>query len=930
MNRESPWGTDFAHNGGLALAIASRSWRPRPGATAPNELPSGSRRVDSAGLSGSWTDSRRSAILPVIDMFTQAWERGDAPAAEDYLSHLDPSDSDGAVELIYREFCLAEADGQGPDPSHYLARFPGQREALERLLHLHGECPTSMLGRWFQPTDGEAALPEAGDSIGPYVLRRELGRGSFARVFLAEEADLENRLVVVKVSTRVTREPWLLARAQHAHIVKILQQYLVNDGAFQLICMPFFGGATLGAVLDVGRRRPRAARTGRELLEDLDRASAPEYPGEHDRQPAREILARLSYDRAIAWVVARLAEALDHAFAREIAHGDVKPSNILLSADGNPMLLDFNLARDGALAVDDPGRGVDPGGTLAYMAPERLRALASADRPLDVNIAGPDRTPSPTDGAPHLADLYSLGMVLLEAMTGRPPVAIKVPDGQGPGSRGMLKRSAARAYASSRERSARSIVRDSEVAGSRAIAPGLKAILERCLDPDPSRRYGRSLELAEDLDRWRTDRTLAYTDEPFWGLTVPRWLRRQRPALIVAAASLLAVTLVATAIFLRESNLIRYQNAVDKVSQFWDDIEALGFQRPQNVRFLKPDDRQAIELARRVLKHYEILNPSGVPGTGDWRRRDDVRRLPAADREDLEVWIMERAYRYCLSLDHRPNSPGDWGRALKILDSVSGAGPTTIRAFEPLRNRLLAKLGAGLAKAPARPSPESAPAWLDEHLLGFVIECEPQGGDTPPAQRREAERALLHYVQLAITAPRFLLGTLSRGGHLLRPGSGRRSRRLPPDMPGATARERRAPRSARRLPDPTQSLSRGPRALRRRAGEGARPGGILSDPRLRPREVGADRRPPRRDPRLRDAERSPAPLSPARHGRRKLAGPPGPQRAGRAGRRATVGAARYPGQGRWRARSGGDHIPRVVGPGDPARRGYRTRPGRDG
>ena len=230
-----------------------------------------------------------------------------------------------------------------------------------------------MLGRWFAPEPAGAGLPEAGDSIGPYLLCRELGRGSFARVFLAEQADLENRLVVVKVSTQVTREPWLLARARHAHIVEIMWHTQVDDGAFQLICMPFFGGATLAAVLAARRGQARRAASGRDLLADLDGVAAPEYPGGHPARPAREVLARLSYDRAMAWIVARLAEALDHAFNRDVVHGDVKPSNILLSADGNPMLLDFNLARDGAPAREGASPDVDPGGTLAYMAPERLR-----------------------------------------------------------------------------------------------------------------------------------------------------------------------------------------------------------------------------------------------------------------------------------------------------------------------------------------------------------------------------------------------------------------------------------------------------------------------------------------------------------------------------------------------------------------------------
>ena len=307
-----------------------------------------------------------------------------------------------------------------------------------------------MLGRWLEPALAGPGLPEAGDAIGPYLLRRELGRGSFARVFLAEQTDLENRLVVVKVSTKVTREPWLLARARHPHIVEIVSHTLVDDGEFQLICMPFFGGATLSSVLSARRKQTGPAAFGRDLLTDLDGVAAPEYPGATPARPARELLARLSYDRAIAWIVARLAEALDHAFRCNVAHGDVKPSNILLSADGNPMLLDFNLARDGAPVPDGSGHTADPGGTLAYMAPERLRALADEPQPLDpiTDLDSARTAPS----VPHLADLYSLGMVLLEALAGRPPLTVKIPQVQDQATRRLRLRSAAGIYASTRVR----------------------------------------------------------------------------------------------------------------------------------------------------------------------------------------------------------------------------------------------------------------------------------------------------------------------------------------------------------------------------------------------------------------------------------------------------------------------------------------------
>src|SRR5262249_15516899 len=160
-----------------------------------------------------------------------------------------------------------------------------------------------------------------------------------------------------------------------------------------------------------------------------------------------------------------------------------------------------------------------------------------------------------------------------------------------------------RALAAARDRGARAIIRDSQLAGRRAIAPGLRAILESCLDPQAAGRYRRGLELAEDLDRWRTHRPLAFAAEPFWSQTVPRWLRRQRRMLTVAALALLTIGLVTTAIVLRGSNQALHHNlqriASDKLARHWDDPEAGAFlrsQRPQAPRFLEPDDRQAIEI----------------------------------------------------------------------------------------------------------------------------------------------------------------------------------------------------------------------------------------------------------------------------------------------------------------------------------------------
>ncbi len=719
--------------------------------------------------SASGDDAYSSSILPVVHEFTAAWERCEAPAVEDYLTRLAPDDEQGAVDLIYRAYCLAESDGESPVAEEYVARFSRYAEPLRSLFRFHGACTPSLLGRLLGPLpslEGEELRAssgirlKAGDRVGPYRLRRELGSGSFARVFLAEQADLSDRLVVVKIAERSTREPWLMARARHAHIVEILSHAEVDDGELQLIAMPFWGGATLAAVLaEVSRRwapgRGVPAR-GVDLLAALDAVAAPEYPSAPPVRPARELMAALSYDRAIAWVVARLSEALDHAEVRGVAHGDVKPSNVLLSADGNPMLLDFNLARDAAPAVGLSGHAIDPGGTLAYMAPERLRALASAcTRPKgleedasSLDFPDPEAEEASIDRSAHMADLYSMGMVLLEALTGRAPSAA-VP--AVPGARRLT--SQATAYAEARERPASAIVADTETASGRRIAPALRAILARCLDPDPSRRYRRALELAEDLDRWRTDRPLAYTDEPFWGHSVPRWLRVRRRRLAIAAAWLLVAGLSAVAVEQVASKrmLVGEQkaSAIGMLALRWDTPDStafLGNQRLSSPHYWNPDDPEAFDAARRALMDYGVIARVVGEEPGDWRLRDDLRNLPPTDREDLEVWLLERAYRYARALAAQAGAVADWRQAAEALDRA--AGSQSITAFASLRRELASRPGVVVppvaVSGPIRPSP----GWLDEHLLGFAAECQPSQpitGDPDAAGRTAVERALEHY-----------------------------------------------------------------------------------------------------------------------------------------------------------------------------------------
>jgi serine/threonine protein kinase/tetratricopeptide (TPR) repeat protein len=614
-------------------------------------------------------DDDSSRLDDVLEAFEAAWRSGLDPCPEHWLGRLDPARSADATELIYAAFCLAEADGLDPDPADYLARFPGHRAALGRLFELHALAT---------PHDFAAAVPELpgpGDEIGPYRLVRELGRGGFARVFLAEQEDLGGRHVVVKVTTRPSPEPMLLARSRHPHIVEVLSAAPAESGSLQVVCMPFLGGGTLAAVNAAGARR----RTGRDLLARLDRASAPEYPPGGPHRPARELIARLSYPRAVAWAFARLAEALEHAHRRGVGHGDVKPSNILLTADGVPMLFDFNLAVDRR-----GGAGATPGGgTLAYMPPERLRAL----------VGGPEAA-GPLDL--HRADVYALGLVLVETLTG---VAPAVP------AHGSGTRSLAAALADARAG------RVTAFPGWKAleIPAGLRPILEKCLAADPAGRYGGGAALAEDLDRWRMDLAPAVAADGPWPARAARWCRRRRLPIAAVLLTLVGAVVASAGAAnsfrstLRDVARGKYDRFVDK-----DDLGLFGF---KPFGSWSPRGGDPADAAGRKLNQYNVIDDAA------WRRRDDVSALDEPDRADLELLMIEQVYRLARAWADRPGSEVDWRRALALVDREYAAVPAS--ALAALREELRERLGI---TRPSVSNPSPPANWVEPYLLGVAAE----------------------------------------------------------------------------------------------------------------------------------------------------------------------------------------------------------------
>ncbi|CAN5855104.1 hypothetical protein BH23PLA1_BH23PLA1_31130 [soil metagenome] len=641
----------------------------------------------------------------LLDEFTSRWHRGESLSAEDYVDQLHPGDDESLVQLIYHEYCLAVSSGRQPDPAVFLRRFPALRFRLDRLFDLYHALPHSQQRGPTDRDDGPLDLPEVGDEIGPYRLIRELGRGGFARVYLAEQSDLEDRLVVVKITTRPTPEPWLLARTPHTHIVSVLREATTAEG-LQILCMPFLGGATLAEVLaeraDPDRRK---ASTGLDLLADLDRTAAPEYPSARLDRPAREILASLSYPKAIAWIVARLAEALDHAQDKDVTHGDLKPSNILLAADGQPMLLDFNLSTDWREVIEDPqgqpgsGSSQDAGGTLAYMAPERLENLANPE------LARPsDRLDR------HRADIYALGLVLREAITGAPPWV--------PENRPRSARKLAELLAQERKKHYSAA---QKAPNENLIPTSLRPILDRCLTPKPSDRYRSARELAEDLDRWRADLAPIHTTPPWWSEALRRTHRKRKA--ILAASLCLAVGLSASGVVaysykddLQENRLAlddnKSKNAL-RHDEGFDDPSLGSHALARQGSWHREPDFEPVSHSLGLLSRYNVFDLE------DWREQDNVQYLPVENREDLELWVLEQAWRHGRAVLAPDFSPfvEERTRALGGIEHL-----VTLTPSAPLR-RITQTLRKQLDLPPAKPlSGPVASHWSEPYLLGLEAE----------------------------------------------------------------------------------------------------------------------------------------------------------------------------------------------------------------
>ncbi len=339
---------------------------------------------------------------------------------------------------------------------------------MEKSLYFLLEVQRMLKRDSFLGIPGEEIVwPEVGNEFLGFTLLAELGQGTFGHVFLASEPSLGNRLVALKVAPQGQWEAEILGKLSHPNIVPVYSIQRDPQTDLTAVCMPYLGRVTLLDVIErvfADRGRPRRGRIFLALLKEFNESQGAPSPGDFDVS-----LTRGTYVDAVVHLAVQMADALAFTHEQGIYHRDLKPSNILFSNSGHPLILDFNLSTDEKIS---PAR---MGGTLPYMAPEQLHCLL-------------------TDGAsaqppdPALSDLFSLGVILYELLTGALPYGL-------PNMKGGWDDVALDLLARQKRgpHPLRNINPD--------VDKGLAALIEGCLAFDPRQRPASAKSLANSLRR---------------------------------------------------------------------------------------------------------------------------------------------------------------------------------------------------------------------------------------------------------------------------------------------------------------------------------------------------------------------------------------------------------------------------------------------
>lgn len=551
-------------------------------------------------------------------------------------------------------FIEARALDDPVERAHYLGQACGDdvelRRRIERLLAV-GSNPGSMLDRMDSVLDREPVGEQPGDQVGPYRLQKIIGEGGFGVVFLAQQELPIHREVALKVIrpgmdsrqviARFETERQTLALMDHPNIAKVLEAGTTTTGR------PYF------------------------VMELIKGQSITEYC--QQRRPTLQQRLELFCD---------LCHAIGHAHSKGIIHRDIKPHNVLVTVvDGHPTVkvIDFGVAKAVGDQWLEQSRQTAVGsvvGSLEYMSPEQASL-----NPLDIDTR---------------SDIYSLGVLLYELLTGTPPLdivqlrraglleslrMIREQEPLRPSQR--LRNAEANGPLANRDHGAPDY-------SSASIRGDLDWISLKAIDKDRDRRYQTAMELGEEVQRYlQGSPVLAHPPSAIY--YVRKHIKRNLRVWILAG-SMLVLMLLAIGWWSsdRYQRLQREQVHTQLVQAALSDANAMLVAAEQSnigqaapwtaaraaaTRLQELVDIQAVEVGTQTsvatfLQNFQQLN-------GRRRLAEQIEQvvMMSATQSDLESWEqMDQQFQELFmaeGIDPQRQSPREIAAAILAHDSAA-------------------------------------------------------------------------------------------------------------------------------------------------------------------------------------------------------------------------------------------------------------------
>jgi eukaryotic-like serine/threonine-protein kinase len=467
----------------------------------------------------------------------------------------DPSSEERRLEEALAEYLLAEEQGRPPGRDTFLDHYPDLADRLRAFLdnkkRLEGIAGTRDLttpppGGDTNPTDApqggwtHAAL-RPGDLFGDYEILAELGQGGMGVVYKARQRSLQ-RLVALKV-IRADR----LAGLSETEIAQWISRFQAEAETLAALDHPDLVSLWEASVHEGQPYFSMKLIEGGNLATEI--AAQGQGPG-----------VKKEDQRWAAALMVQVARAVHHAHQHGVLHRDLKPGNILLDREGRPLVTDFGLAK----RLNQAGGSMPSGivGTAAYMAPEQAAARK---------------------GVSTAADVYGLGAILYEVLTGQPP------------------------FRGENDFQTLMMVLEQEPQPPSRLNASLHADLEviclKCLRKEPGQRYASAAALADDLENWLEGRPI--NARPVGRLERFRSWCRRNPVPTFAAATVLAVAILAFVLIADSRN-----RAVALAEDNGNLAQANGKLAVDKTQLAESNGRLAVEKekeARRAQREATLL-----------------------------------------------------------------------------------------------------------------------------------------------------------------------------------------------------------------------------------------------------------------------------------------------------------------------------------